>query len=716
MPRRGLLRSDGRLPGFPSPTTKADSMSLVVIENCDLTFGGRTIFSGLNLRIGEEDRIGLVGRNGSGKSSLLRVLVGQQEVDRGAVRKAGTIRIGYLPQELEVGGGKTLLDSVLSSVPGRALLEETLDLVEHELAEATTEAEQMELSEKLATLHDDLAHFDTNYSPHEAHRILDGLGFRAGDATRDLSEFSGGWKMRGVMASLLFQKPDLLLMDEPTNHLDVTTVGWLGDFLKRYRNAMILICHDRDFLNEQVTRIVSYEAEGVRQYNGNYEDYKRQRAEEAEILERRASNQARFREQTERFISRFRAQATKAAAVQSRVKALEKLDDIVLLGSERSLRFRFPPCERAGVDTVTLNDLGHSYGDVKVFEHAEGVVRRGDKVAIIGPNGAGKTTLLKILAGEMQPASGNFKLGHNVKVGYYAQHVTEKLDLRNSVFDEVWQNSAFDDLTQVRSVLGTFLFSADDVDKKIGVLSGGEKARVALARLMVDPGNLLLMDEPTNHLDLESSEALADALATYDGTLIFVSHNRSFVRHLATRIWYVHDGLVEEFPGTMDEFLYHLAQERSRADKQGKSDRQQAKSDLREAKAEQQLARADAKAGKGADGASAESQPAAQSAARAATPASKEDKARDRARDREQQKKRRELEKRVADYEKRIAELETLQASRSTELSQPDVYADQARYGTLLRGFTEDQKKLEELMLRWEQAQAEVAQLDGAGG
>jgi ATP-binding cassette subfamily F protein 3 len=673
-------------------------MSLVVIENCELSFGGRTIFSDLNLRIGEEDRIGLIGRNGSGKSSLLRVLVGQQEPDRGSVRKAGTIRVGYLPQELEVAGGRTLLDSILSSVPGRARLEETLDLVEHELAEATTEAEQMELSEKLATLHDDLSHFDTNYSPHEAHRILDGLGFRAGDAQRDLSEFSGGWKMRGVMASLLFQKPDLLLMDEPTNHLDVATVGWLGDFLKRYRNALILICHDRDFLNEQVSRIVSYEPEGVRQYSGNYEDYKRQRAEEAEILERRAANQARLREQTERFIQRFRAQANKAAAVQSRVKQLEKLEDVALLGSERSLRFRFPPCDRAGVDTVQLQDLGHRYGDVRVFEHADGIVRRGDKVAIIGPNGAGKTTLLKILAGEIAPASGGFKLGHNVKVGYYAQHVTEKLDVRRTIFDEVWQNSALDDLTRVRSVLGTFLFSDDDVDKKIGVLSGGEKARVALARLMVDPGNLMMMDEPTNHLDLESSEALAEALSTYDGTLIFVSHNRSFVRRLATRIWHVHDGVVEEFPGTMDEFLYHLSQQRSGADKAARAE-----------KAE--------RSAKGAGAAIAASTPAVAPATggsegspvRAASP---EDRAREKARSRESQKQRRELEKRVQDYEKRIAELETEQAARSADLSHPDVYADRERYGSLVSSYAEDQKKLEELMMRWEQAQASLAALD----
>jgi ATP-binding cassette, subfamily F, member 3 len=675
-------------------------MSLVVIENCDLLFGARPIFSDLNLRIGEEDRIGLIGRNGSGKSSLLRVLVGQQEIDRGAVRRAGTIRVGYLPQELEVAGGKTLLDSVLSSVPGRARLEETLELVEHELAEATTEDEQMELSEKLATLHDDLSHFDTNYSPHEAHRILDGLGFKTGDATRDLSEFSGGWKMRGVMASLLFQKPDLLLMDEPTNHLDVTTVGWLADFLKRYRNAMILICHDRDFLNEQVSRIVSYEPEGVRQYSGNYEDYKRQRSEEAEILERRAVNQARIREQTERFITRFRAQANKAAAVQSRVKTLEKMEDVTLLTTEKSLRFKFPPCERAGIDTVIVNDLGHSYGSHKVFEHAEGVVRRGDKVAIIGPNGAGKTTLLRILAGEIPATSGSFKLGHNVKVGYYAQHVTEKLDLRNTIFDEVWQNCAVPDVTQVRNVLGTFLFSNDDVDKKIAVLSGGEKARVALARLMVDPGNLLLMDEPTNHLDLESSEALAEALETYDGTLVFVSHNRSFVRHLATRVWYVHDNVVEEFPGTMDEFLYHLAQQRSRTEKTERSGRAEARAEKAAAKVEA------ARIGAGKDG---KTTLVAQAPRAPVAAQSKEDRSRDRARERELQNRRRGAEKKVQDYEKRIAELETLQAGRSADLSQPDVYADQAKYGALLSSYTEDQKKLEELMLRWEQAQAELA-------
>ena len=691
-------------------------MSLVVIENCELSFGGRAIISGLNLRIGEEDRIGLVGRNGSGKSSLLRIIAGEQEIDGGTVRRANAMRLGYLPQEVTIRSGRTLLETILASVPGREALEATLDVVEHELAEATTVEEQMELSEKLATLHDDILHFDTNFSPHEAHRILDGLGFRAADASRDLGEFSGGWKMRAVMASMLFQKPDLLLLDEPTNHLDVTTVGWLADFLKRYKSAMILICHDREFLNEQVNRIVSYETEGVRQYSGNYEEYKRQRAEEAEILERRQSNLAKQREQAERFIRRFRAQATKARAVQSRVRALEKLDDVQTYAEERGLRFRFPPCERAGVDTIQMKNLGHAYGDLQVFSGSEVTIRRGERVAILGPNGAGKTTLLKIVAGEMAPTSGELRLGHNVKVGYYAQHVTEKLDVRNTIFDEVWQHSAFEDLTQVRNVLGTFLFSDDDVDKKIGVLSGGEKARVALARLMVDPGNLLLMDEPTNHLDLESSEALAAALTTFDGTLAFVSHNRSFIHKLATRILYVHDGLVEEYPGSFDEFLWHLAQQRAKAEKgdRGADDG----ADLVKGAALPKLGsdgRSTPQVAKGSTapkGAPTSASPkSAAPPTPVAAPKTKEDKARDREKDRELSKKRRELEKKVADYEQRINQLEAEQASRSADLSKPEVYADQSRYGKLLASFTEDQKKLEELMQRWEQAGAELAAL-----
>ncbi len=725
-------------------------MSLVIVEDLELAFGGRSIISGLDMRIGEEDRIGLVGRNGSGKSSLLRILAGEQEADGGTVRSARGVRVGYLPQEIDVAGGRTLIESVVSSVPGRDELEQALEGVEEALAGADQVDDQMALSEKLATLHDDILHFDSHYSPHEAASILSGLGFRSEDHGRDVGELSGGWRMRAMMAALLFQKPDLLMLDEPTNHLDVPTVRWLGDFLKRYPNALILICHDREFLNEQINRVVAYEAEGVRQYPGNYENYRRLRAEELEILERRSANLARERETAERFITRFRAQANKARAVQSRVKALEKLDDVVIYREGGSLSFRFPPCARTGQDVVRLQSLGHRYGETPVFTGADLTVRRGDKIAIIGPNGAGKTTLLKLMAGEMEPAEGEIVAGHNVAPGYYAQHVTEKLSMRSTVFEEVWRNSVREDITYVRNVLGTFLFSADDVDKKIAVLSGGEKARVALARLMVDPGNLLLMDEPTNHLDLESSEALAQALTTYDGTLVFVSHNRSFVNHLATRIWHVHDGLVEEFPGTLAEFFYHLSVARpedagaavadeapavragAAGDDAGKGRNSKPEPSRRrtEAKRKGEARATDgsgpSRAGARGDGgtpASAAKKPAPPPVEEPAvsrilvrrkgsdTPLSKDERIARREERKEQQRQERRYEKTIADLEIRIAEMEDAQAKRSEELSQPNVFDDAPRYNALLGSYQGDAAKLEELMARWEQAQAALAAL-----
>jgi ATP-binding cassette subfamily F protein 3 len=646
------------------------------MENLSLGFGGRTLFSDLNLRIGEEDRIGVVGRNGSGKSSLLKIIAGQQEPENGSIRLSGNIRIGYLPQELGAVSGRGLLDFVLESVPGKADLERSLERVQADLEAADEEAEQLALSEKLVELHEDLAQFETAYSKHEAHRILAGLGFKEADMDRDVGEFSGGWRMRAVLSGLLFQRPDLLLLDEPTNHLDIPSVAWLADFLRRHRLAFMLICHDREFLNEQVGRIVSFETEGVRQYGGDYEAYLAARAEELTVLERRASNIAREREQAERFIRRFRAQATKARAVQSKIKAIEKLDQIVLPEEQSSLSFRFPPCTRTGQDVVVLEGVAHDYGKGNVFSGIEATARRGDRIAIVGANGNGKTTLLKIIAGIMEPTAGRARLGHNVEVGYYAQHVTEQLNLNASIFDEVWRESVLNDVSRVRTALGTMLFSGDDVDKRIGVLSGGEKARVSLARLMVNPGNLIVMDEPTNHLDLESSEALADALAGFDGTLLFASHNRSFVNHLATRIWDVSDGKVLEFPGTLAEYIAHCNED-SRAKEALETETEQA-------------------------GLSNAAQPSA-GKAKAKSGGAKRPK-----------KKRgsQSLERKIAEYESRIAELEQAQSDRSAELSRPEIYDDRARYDSLLGEFQRDAAKLEELIGRWEAAQSELAGAD----
>jgi ATP-binding cassette subfamily F protein 3 len=661
-------------------------MSLVVLEDVTLFFADRMIFDAAGLRIGRHDRIGLVGPNGSGKTTLLKVIAGVQEIDDGQVVRAKGVRIGWLPQDLAVAGGKTLLAFVVDSVPGRAQLDRDLAAAEAELGELADDPsradELIELAERVAELHEQKDHFDRFFSVHEAQIILAGLGFSTTDYERDLGEFSGGWKMRAVLSALLFQRPDVLLLDEPTNHLDLPSVAWFGDFLKRYDRAFILISHDREFLNEQIARVVSLEPEGVRSYPGNYERYVEARLEEETILAGKAKNLERERERLTRFVDRFRAQANKAKAVQSRIKMLDKMDDVETFQKRHVMRFSFPPTERTVGEVLKLDGLGKRYGDHVVLRAVDLTIRRGEKVGIIGRNGAGKTTLLKMIAGELEPTTGAIRLGSGVKVGYYAQHHGDTLDLGATVAEVVQRANPTAPLARVRSILGAFMFSGDDVDKPVKVLSGGERSRVALARLLVNPGNLILMDEPTNHLDLESADALARSLTTFDGTLVFVSHSRALIRTLATRIWNVEDGGVETYPGSLDEYLYSCAQRQREV----------------------------AVAGKASPAPAARPGPAAASAPSPA--AARED---DKQRKRREADERRErarvlgpLEKRVADLEERIATLEAAQAGRSAALADPAVYADEARRRTLLGEYAGDQEKLEELTGRWEAAAGEL--------
>ncbi|HEY5950904.1 MAG TPA: ABC-F family ATP-binding cassette domain-containing protein [Kofleriaceae bacterium] len=655
-------------------------MSLVVLDEVSLFFGDRMIFDSISLRLGHGDRIGLIGPNGSGKTTLLKVISGEQEIDDGTVTRANGVRVGWLPQDLAIAGGRSLIDMILSSVPGRRELDDRLAQTEAELEQATKnhagEEELLELAGEVGELHERIDHFDRFFGEHEALTILAGLGFQPGDEARDLSEFSGGWKMRGVLAGLLFQRPDVLLLDEPTNHLDMPSVAWFGDFLKKWNRCFVLISHDRDFLNDQISRVVSLELEGVRSYPGNYDKYLAARAEEETILAGKAKNLAREREHLTKFIDRFRAQANKARAVQSRIKMLEKMETVEQFGKRGTMRFSFPATERSVAEPVRIEKLKKAYGEHVVFPGIDLTVKRGEKIGIIGVNGAGKTTLLRMIAGEIPYDSGSIKLGPDVKPGYYAQHHADTLDMTATIY-EVLQRAAPDaPPARVRSMAGAFMFSGDDIDKPVKVLSGGEKARVALARLCLAPGNLLLMDEPTNHLDLASSESLAQSLTTYDGTLVFVSHNRSLIRTLATRIWNVEDGKVETYPGTLDEYMYSMAQRR------------------------QGIAATDG------------------AAAKASTQQSKasrdDDKARKR-REAEQRQKRATklgpLEKQVAQLEERIGVLESEQKVRSAELADPSVYDDAARRNKLLADYQTAQDKLDELTTRWE---ATMAQLERA--
>jgi ATP-binding cassette subfamily F protein 3 len=693
-------------------------VSLVVFEKVSLGFGKKTIVTDLDLRIGEGERIGLVGHNGSGKSTLLKLLAGDMKPDSGRITSARGLDIGWLPQDIALTGGRSLIEFVLSSVPGREQLGARIEQTELTLATVQAEVEagtrplddpeMLDLAAQIAELHERALHFEMHYSEHEALSILAGLGFAPTDHHRDLGEFSGGWKMRAVLGSLLFQRPDLMLLDEPTNHLDMPSVAWFGDFLQRYRRSFLLICHDREFLDEQIDRVVSFEPEGVRQYRGNYTSYQRQRAEEEIVLENNARNIEREREKAEQFINRFRAQAHKARAVQSRIKALGKIEDVVLFEKRRVMRFAFPPCDRAGAEVVKIRGLKKAYGEHVVFPGLDLGVARGDKIGIIGINGAGKTTLLRMLAGEIPYDSGALEVGYKITPGYYAQHHAESLNRSLTVLQEVSLRDPEAGQTRVRSILGAFLFSGDDVDKKIGVLSGGERARVALAKLLIKPGNLLLMDEPTNHLDLESSESLAESLTTYDGTLLFVSHNRAFVRRLATKIWNVHDGTVEIYPGTLDEYL---ASARLRG---------QALEAVADGKAGPTKQPRSAATGKPQQATGQQS--AGQQAARAPTPnpadAGKRDRSNDRDRKRQeaddrarQSKRLKPLQRKVAELEARIAELEDAQKQRSVELADPNVYSDDARRTKLLDDYQDAASKLEELSGRWELATMELEEV-----
>jgi ATP-binding cassette subfamily F protein 3 len=529
---------------------------LISVESIAKSFGGQVLFRDLSWRIGERERIGLVGPNGVGKTTLCRILAGLDEPDAGQVSRPRATTVGYLAQEAATVGEGSVLAEALAGFSEVWALERDMEEVAAALTTTPTET--------LTARYGDLQHrFEAlgGYRlENQARAILSGLGFRPDELGRPLTEFSGGWRMRAALARLLLVAPSLLLLDEPTNHLDLESLAWLEDFLTSYAGTVVVVSHDRYFLNRMVTSIAELSAAGLTVYPGDYDDYLVEREARHALLEAQARNQAKRIEEIERFIERFRYQATKARQVQSRIKMLERVERIEVPGAARRIHFKFPEPPRTGRRVATLTGVHKAYGDNVVYAGVDFAVERGQRVALVGENGAGKSTLLKVLAGVLPFERGERMLGAHVAVHYYAQHQLDALTPANTVLEELIAAAPALPHTRLRTILGAFLFSGDAVDKKVAVLSGGEKARLALAKMLVRPAALLCLDEPTNHLDLASREILEDALAGFPGTIVFISHDRYFINRIATEVTHVDHGRLTRYLGGYDDHLAALAQ------------------------------------------------------------------------------------------------------------------------------------------------------------
>ena len=520
-------------------------------------FGHKMLFEGLDWLVTPQDRLGLVGANGTGKSTLMRILAGQETLDYGAISRAKGVSAGYLPQDGLRLEGRTVFAECMSVFSELRDIERELEALTHQMGElATDSAEYQQVAERFHRLDNEFRTRDGYAVEAQVGSVLSGLGFRKEDWTRRTEEFSGGWQMRIALAKLLLEKPNLLLLDEPTNHLDLETRNWLEDYLNAYPYAYVVISHDRYFLDVTVKKIVEIWNKSVHFYTGNYDKYLRDKQQRRDSLEAAYRNQRERIEQLEAFINRFRYQATKAKQVQSRIKELEKIERIEIPAEEKTIHFSFPQPKPSGRIVAEFQGVAKSYGQKHVLRDLDFIIERGDRIALVGVNGAGKSTLIKLLAGTEPLSAGEFRLGHNAEPDYFAQDQYKELDPDARMLDDLEHIAPRSTQTELRSLLGSFLFTEDDVFKPIGVLSGGERNRYALARMLLQPSNFLLLDEPTNHLDLRAKDVLLDALQKFTGTVVFVSHDRYFIDKLATRVFEVADGGVHVFPGNYEDYLW----------------------------------------------------------------------------------------------------------------------------------------------------------------
>ena len=675
---------------------------MISVESLSVEFGVKPLFRGASFVVNDRDRIALVGKNGAGKSTLLKILCGLQQPTSGVVAVPNDTTLGYLPQVMNLQDNTTVREETRKAFAGQTQMKERLDRLSREMNERTDyeSADYMALVERYTEAHDRYQMMGGGNYEAEMERTLTGLGFRRSDFDRPTSEFSGGWRMRIELAKILLQKPDVLLLDEPTNHLDIESIQWLEQFLALSAKAVVLVSHDRAFINNVTTRTLEISCGQIVDYKVKYDEYVKLRAERREQQLRAFENQQREMAEMKAFIDRFRYQATKAVQVQQKIKQLERIVPIEIDEVDNAaMHLKFPPCLRSGDYPIICDEVGKRYGDHQVFDHATLTIKRGEKVAFVGKNGEGKTTLVKCIMGEI-PFDGSLKVGHNVQIGYFAQNQAQLLDENLTVFQTIDYVAKGDIRLRINDILGAFMFGGEASEKKVKVLSGGERSRLAMIRLLLEPVNLLILDEPTNHLDMQSKDVLKEAIKAFDGTAIVVSHDREFLDGLVTKVYEFGGGRVREHLGGIYDFLQHKKIES--LDELGGSP------GPLQTSAPHQLPRG------GEHGATTQVIPEQSSLTRSLSPSRGDgrgafsstavDAKLNYLERKEQQKKRKRLEKSIKETEDKIAKLEERISELDTILCTPEGASDM----TVVTEYTSIKKLIDEETERWGQLVEEM--------
>ncbi len=656
---------------------------MLSVNQLDIRYGKKHLFRNITTQVHESNRIGLVGVNGAGKSTLLKIMAREVESDDNVVSCAKHFSVAYLPQETSaIISDKTLYEEAETAFAELLQLQqkaEELNLRLSGLAPDSFEFE--ELLKQQGEIQHQLDGSNIYALRAEIEKVLRGLGFSDADMTAPVSSFSGGWVMRLMLAKMLLAAPSLLLLDEPTNHLDLDSLTWVEDFLKTYQGAMVIISHDRTFLDKTTDITWELSLGNLTVYKGNYSYYVREKEERGQIEKASYDNQQAKIRQTMRFVNRFRAKSTKAKQVQSRLKQLEKMEIIELAENEQQIRFSFPPAPASGKDVLQVEGVGKKYGEKEVFQGVEIALQRGDKVAVVGVNGAGKSTLLRILAGQLDYGEGEIKFGTNVKLSYFGQHQARELAPNFTALETMAPASENLTITQIRSLLGAFLFRGEDVDKKVSVLSGGEKSRLALAKMIATPANLMLLDEPTNHLDMSSQEVLQEAMQQYDGTIVVVSHNRYFLDSFINKVLVVKNGCVTLHEGSVAEYLDWLSRQAAEAE----NENVQLEQNSRENSAN------------GTNGGAT---------------SRKEQRKREAQMRQERSRRLGPWTKKLAESEEQVEKYELLKEQLEEKMADPDLYKDEEAWAHTSKEYEDCKRRLERWYERWEEAQEKIDAID----